>query len=127
MAELGIGTRLSHDRNVAKVEIVVDGEATKPITLDLDQLTNLIAALGELRARMLEGRPMIKLEGKDVRTVNCPNWYIQVAKIDGSLLAFDHPGFGPLGFAIPKSEVAAMVRILNTHLAMPAPKPERRN
>jgi hypothetical protein len=127
VADLAIGIQLAGDRKAATIEFVVDGQPAKPVPVDLDQLTKLIAVLGDLRARMLEGRPRLKLEGKEVRTVTCPNWYIQVAQIDGSLLAFDHTAFGPVGFAIPKAEVAEMVRILNGHLAMPTPPLEKKN
>ena len=127
MADIEVGVRISEDRGTAEIELVADGQPSKPLQLDLDQLTNLIGLLGEIRAHMLEGRPKLKLEGRDVRTVDRPNWYIQVARIDGSLLAFDHPAFGPVGFAIPKPEVAEIVRLLSGHLAMPSSQPERRN
>jgi hypothetical protein len=120
MPELNVEIRLSDDREIAKITFAVDGRIAEPASLDLNQLSNLIAVLGEVRTRMLEGRRQMGLEGRNVRTVSHPNWYIQVAQIEGSLLAFDHPGFGPIGFAIPKSEVAEMVRILNTHLTMPS-------
>jgi hypothetical protein len=127
MADLGVGVRLSDDRNVAEIEIVVDDRPLEPVLMDLDQLTKFVTLLGEVRTRMLEGRPKMDLKGHEVRTVNHPNWVIQVAQIDGSLLAFDHPGFGPVGFAIPRSEVAEMVRVLNAHLALPSPGSVRKN
>ncbi len=127
MADLGVGVRLSDDRNVAEIEIVVDDRRLEPVLMDLDQLTKFVTLLGEVRTRMLEGRPKMDLKGHEVRTVNHPNWVIQVAQIDGSLLAFDHPGFGPVGFAIPRSEVAEMVRVLNAHLALPSPGSVRKN
>jgi hypothetical protein len=127
MADLGVGVRLSDDRNVAELEIVVDDRPLEPVLMDLDQLTKFVTLLGEVRTRMLEGRPKMDLKGHEVRTVNHPHWVIQVAQIDGSLLAFDHPGFGPVGFAIPRSEVAEMVRVLNAHLALPSPGSVRKN
>jgi hypothetical protein len=127
VAELGVGVRLSADRNAAEVEFVVDGREVGPVRFDLQQLTDLIAVLGELRIRMVEGKPRTKMEGKEVRTIYGSGWYVQVAQIDGSLLAFDHPGFGPVAFALPRVEVTELVRLLNGHLAMPSPQSERRN
>lgn len=127
MTDIGIGVRISEDRKIAEIEFVGNGQGAKPVQLDADQLSSLISILGEARARLLDGCPMIPLKGQEVRTVYHPNWYIQVAQIDGSLLAFDHPAFGAVGFAIPKSEVAEIVRILKEHLAMPLPRLEHRN
>jgi hypothetical protein len=127
VADLGVGVRLSDDRNVAEIEIVVDDRPLEPVLMDLDQITKFVALLGEVRTRMLEGRPRMDLKGHEVRTVNDPTWMIQVAQIDGSLLAFDHPGFGPVAFAIPRSDVAEMVRLLKAHLALPSPLSKRRN
>jgi hypothetical protein len=119
MAEARIGVRIAEDRKSVTLAIAPVGEEGIPIELSLDQLTNFIALLGETRARMLEGLPTGPLEGKSIRTVAEPNWYVQVAQIDGSLIAFDHPAYGPVGFAIPRRDVAKIVRILTAHLTLP--------
>lgn len=119
MTEARIGIRIAEDRKSATVSIAPVGSEGLPLELSVDQLTNLIALLGETRARMVEGLPTGTLEGKSIRTVMEPNWYIQVAQIDGSLLAFDHPAYGPVGFAIPRKDVARIVKLLNGHLALP--------
>jgi len=127
MAEVQLSVRIADDQKSLVVAVVQGDSPVIPIEMDLDQLTALIQILGEARSRMLEGSSPEPLEGQNVRTVTCPSWYIQVAKIDGSLLAFDHPSFGPVGFAIPKEDIAEIVRILNGHLAFPSPPPDRRN
>lgn len=127
MAEVRIGVQISDDQGTAEIELIQDGQPASQVQLDLDQLTNLIRLLGQIRTHMLDGHPRIPLEGQDVRTVYCPDWYIQVAKIDGSLLAFDHPAFGAVAFAIPRPEIAEIVRLLSGHLAMPISQAERRN
>src|SRR5215213_10071546 len=66
----------------------------------LEQLTTLIKLLGQARSRMVDGSKKQPLDGRTVETVINPPWYLQVASIDGSLLAFDHPSYGPLAFAI---------------------------
>ena len=86
-----------------------------PIALDLEQLTKVINLLGQARAQMLEGQRIEPLDGKRVEIVNNPMWYIQVAKIDGSLLAFDHPAYGPIAFEIPRDDVAKIVDLLTNH------------
>ncbi|MBB3018200.1 hypothetical protein FHR70_001240 [Microvirga lupini] len=83
-------------------------------------MTKLIQLLGQARSRMLEGSRKLPLDGKTVETVIEPPWYVQVASIDGSLLAFDHPSYGPLAFSLPRDDVVRIVRILNEHLALPS-------
>ena len=70
---------------------------------------------------MVDGSKKQPLDGKTVETVINPPWYLQVASIDGSLLAFDHPSYGPLAFAIPRNDAAKIAQILNAHLALPEP------
>jgi hypothetical protein len=119
MAQARFGVRVADDRKSVTVELgPVDGPST-PVGLDLEQLTKVINLLGHARRRMLEGSRVEPLDGKTVKTVANPAWYVQVAQIDGSLLAFDHPDYGPVAFAISRNDVAEIVRILSAHLALP--------
>ncbi len=127
MAQARVGVRVADDRKSVTIEIgPVDGPSS-PVGLDLDQLTKVINLLGQARRRMLEGSRVEPLDGKMVETVANPAWYVQVAQIDGSLLAFDHPDYGPVAFAIPRNDVAEIVRILSAHLAFPAGEPAKAN
>jgi len=120
MAQARVGVRVADDRRSVTVEIgPVDGPSA-PVGLELDQLTKVINLLGQARRQMIRGLPAEPLAGKTVETILDPVWYAQVAQIDGSLLAFDHPAYGPLAFALPRNDVAEIVRILGAHLALPA-------
>ena len=123
MAQARVGVRVADDRKSVTVELGPVEGASSPVGLDLEQLTKVINLLGQARRRMLEGLRVEPLDGKTVRTVAKPMWYVQVAQIDGSLLAFDHPDYGPVAFAIPRNDVAEIVRILSAHLALPASSP----
>jgi len=125
MAEIRVGVKVSDDRQMVTVEIGSAAGPSHPVGLDLEQLTKLIRLLGQARSRMVVGSPKQPLDGKTVETVIEPPWYVQVASIDGSLLAFDHPSYGPLAFAIPKNDVVKIVRILTEHLALPACHPDK--
>jgi hypothetical protein len=119
MAQARVGVRIADDRKSVAVELgPVDGPSS-PVELDLDQLTKVINLLGQARRRMLEGLRVEPLNGRTVETIFDPMWYAQVAQIDGSLLAFDHPNYGPVAFAIPRDDVARIVQILSAHLALP--------
>lgn len=120
MAEIRVGVTVSEDRQTVTIQIGSTEDPSRPIGLDLNQLTKLIQLLGQARSRMLEGSRKLPLDGKTVETVIEPPWYVQVASIDGSLLAFDHPSYGPLAFSLPRDDVVRIVRILNEHLALPS-------
>jgi hypothetical protein len=120
MPEARVGVRVADDRETVTIEIGPSEGPSGPVALDCDQLTKVIHLLGQARARMMEGSRKQPLEGKNVETIIEPPWYIQVAQIDGSLLAFDHPAYGPLAFAISRDDVAKIVRVLSAHLSLPA-------
>jgi hypothetical protein len=125
MAEARVGVRVADDRQSVTIEIGPVAGLSEPIALDLEQLTKVIKLLGQARARMIEGAQKQPLEGKTVETVVEPPWYIQVAQIDGSLLAFDHPSYGPLAYAMPRADVVRIVDVLSKHLVLPASQQEK--
>jgi hypothetical protein len=121
MAETPFWIKVAEDRQRATIEIGPVGGPSGPVGLNLEQLTAVINLLGQVRSRMVEGTPNQSLDGVAVETVIGGTWCVQVAKIDGSLLAFDHPAYGPVAFAIPRDDVAKIVKILSAHLALPKP------
>ena len=125
MAEVRVGVKVADDRQTVTIEIGSTTGPSNPVGLDLEQFTKLIQLLGQARSRMVEGSLKLPLDGRTVETVIEPPWYVQVASIDGSLLAFDHPSYGPLAFAIPRDDVVRIVRILNEHLALPPGQPDK--
>lgn len=125
MVEARVGVRVADDRQSVTIEIGPVAGLSEPVAVNLDQLTKIIKLLGQARARMVEGSQKQALDGKTVETVFQPPWPIQVAHIDGSTLAFDHPSYGPLAFAIPRNEVARIVNGLSQHLVLPASPMEK--
>ena len=119
MAEARVGIRVADDQQTVSIEIGPIEGPSAPVALDLEQLTKLIKLLGQARSRMVVGTRKQPLDGQVVETVFNPPWYIQVAHIEGSLLAFDHPSFGPVAYEIPKEDVARIVKVLSAHLALP--------
>ena len=119
MAEARVGIKVADDHQTVAIEIGPIEGPSAPVTLNLKQLTKLIKLLGEARSRMVTGTRQQPLDGQTVETVLDPPWYVQVAQIDGSLLAFDHPSYGPLAYAIPREDVSKIIKILSAHLALP--------
>jgi hypothetical protein len=85
------------------------------IRLSITELTVLIRELGLLRAQLSTNLPS-DLTGARVDTVFDPRWLIQPDTLnEGSILAFYHPAFGPIGFSIPKDQVSNILRVLSRH------------
>jgi hypothetical protein len=120
MPEARVGVRVADDQQTTTVEIGAVGGPSSPVTLDLEQLTKLIDMLGQARFRMVVGKPKQLVDGIAIRTVIEPPWYIKVASIDGSLLTFGHPSYGPVAFELPRDDVTRIVKVLSAHLALPA-------
>jgi len=119
MAEARVGIKVADDQQTVTIEIGPAEGPSAPVALNLEQLTKLIKLFGQARSRMVTGTRKQPLDGQTVETVLNPPWYIQIAQIDGSLLAFDHPSYGPLAYAIPREDVARIVKVLSAHLALP--------
>jgi len=125
MPEARVGIRVADDRQSATIEIGPVEGPSAPVTLNLEQLTKVISLLGQARMQMLEGQRIEPLGGTRVTTITDPMWYVQVAKIDGSLIAFNHPAYGPVAFTLPREDVAKIVGILTNHLALPVCQPNK--
>jgi hypothetical protein len=127
MAEARVGVRVAEDRKTVTIEVGPGEGPSAPVGLDLEQLTKLIKLLGQARHRMMVGLKKQPLDGMTVETIVEPPWYVQVAAIDGSVLAFDHPSYGPVAFALPRDDVARIVRTLSAHLALPSAQTDKPN
>ncbi len=112
-----------------RMNVSVDGEgavlsflpgsgAEGSITLSAEQLLEVIAALGAVRARLLAGRQP-GLDVGSVQAVVRPAWTVRPeAMTEGSMVAFAHPAYGTVGFVLPAADIERMVRALTSHLGM---------
>ena len=112
-----------------KVSIATDGRAVLEllpasglqgnVPLNLDQLSTLILRLGQARATMLAHAPPPPVEGVPLTPVYGTSWAVQPEAVtEGSVLAFQHPAFGPVAFALPPADLERLIRALSTHLGM---------
>lgn len=93
------------------------------IALNLAEVSALIAALGQARARLVAALPADARERRvdlaGTQAVVGPAWTVRPeAMTEGSMLAYAHPGFGTVAFVLPAVEVEKMVRALTSHLGM---------
>lgn len=110
---------VSDDRQQATLALLPESGLEGEIPLTLDQLSQLIATLGHARAAMLDKRPMPSMEGATFTPVYKTKWAVRPeALTEGSVIAFQHPAYGPVGFVLPPSDVEKVVRALTVHMGM---------
>ena len=110
--EMAIG--VAPDRTATAIEIAPVGQPPLQLVLDLDELDRLISELGTARSRMVEGQspPDFESEEVSISIVGNTKWHIRAYPPTGALLAFYHPKFGPVGFTLPRDQIAQIVSFL---------------
>lgn len=119
---------LDGERTAVSVEFLPESGASGALTLSLDQITKLIQGLGNARAAMVEGKDLPFPERAQIDAIFNTRWYIQPEPMtEGSALLFDHPNYGPVGFVLPRDQVAEVVRLLTNHLSIQPSAPGKTN
>lgn len=89
------------------------------LNLSLSQITTLIQHLGNARSRLVANAPIPPITGAAITPVFATQWAVQPeAMTEGSVIAFQHPAYGPVGFVLQAAEAQRVVRALTNHLAM---------
>lgn len=111
---------LSEDRTEIHMKVLEqDNQPAVDIALSLEDVTRLIQVLGQCRETMLEGRELPTIEGATFAPVTRTKWALQPeASTDGSVLAFQHPAFGPVGLVLPPADADRLMHGLQMHQQM---------
>ena len=110
---------VSDDARTATLSLLPDSGVEGDISLSLDQITQLIFGLGQARAAMMQKLPIPPIEGAQFNPVFKTQWAVQPeALTEGSVIAFQHPAYGPVGFVLPAAAVEKVVRALTVHMGM---------
>ncbi len=110
---------VSDDRQVTTLTLLPESGLEGEVPLTLDQLGQLIAILGQARAAMVDKRTVPPMEGAAFTPVYQTKWTVQPeALTEGSIIAFQHPAFGPVGFVLPPGDIEKVVRALTVHMGM---------
>ena len=112
---------LSAEGDKAVFSFFCSSDSDRSVTLDRDQIRNMIEALGSLRTRLMRNQPpqVLSLDVTVQTPIFGPSWVVRLeAMTEGSLFAFAHPAYGTVGFVLPLQDVEKMVRALMTHLGM---------
>ncbi|MCX2561547.1 hypothetical protein OQ252_09085 [Acetobacter farinalis] len=96
-----------------------EGAPTVDVQLSVEEVTSLITVLGRLRQTMMTNHEIPPIEGATFTPVTRTRWAVQPeARTDGSLLAFQHPAYGPIGLVLTPQDAERLVRGLNLHEQM---------
>ncbi|AQS83726.1 MAG: hypothetical protein ABF876_04060 [Acetobacter aceti] len=104
----------SNDLKLASLTIT---SGRKKIVLDLNvaQVADLISGLGTVHQAMI-GTEIPPIEGVPFTPVRRTNWALQLdPETQGSILAFQHPAYGPVGIAMAPTDAAKMAHGLSLH------------
>jgi hypothetical protein len=129
MPELRMTTAISHDNSSVTVEFLPASGATGKLTLSAPQLLLLIQALGRVHANMIHDRPIPDFDVRQIDQIFNTKWSVlsETEKLpEVSALAFYHPAFGPVCFAIPHEQAREIARLMSLQIEVAArnrPKP----
>lgn len=110
---------VANDMQGAILTLLPESGLEGEISLSLDQITQLILGLGTARAAMMRHAPIPPIEGAQFSPVFKTRWVVQPETLtEGSVIAFQHPAYGPVGFVLPAADVEKVVRALTVHMGM---------
>lgn len=96
------------------------GRKKMEVELDQGKITDLIVALGAMR-QMMGGNTTSSIEGASFTPVRRTSWALQLdPEAQGSILAFQHPAFGPIGLALTDTDAARLSKGLELHRTLNA-------
>ena len=123
MAEPRMKVSVTPDLTEASLELLPASGLAGEIRMTLEQLSTLIVRLGEARTALMSKHNIPPIEGSPVVPVFKTRWAVQPEALsEGSMIAFQHPAFGPIGLVLPPPDIEKMVRALSTHLGMLHPR-----
>lgn len=98
------------DSETVTLSFLEGSGVTGSISLDEVQLSQLITSLGLARANLVEKRPPPPIAGARFTPVYTTNWALQIdALTEGSMLAFQHPAYGPVGVVFGPPDVEQII------------------
>lgn len=119
VAEPRLEVTVAEDLSRATLTFLPASGVAGSLDLSLSQITTLIQHLGNARSRLVANAPIPPITGAAITPVFATQWAVQPeALTEGSVIAFQHPAYGPVGFVLQAAEAQRVVRALTNHLAM---------
>ncbi len=115
----------SEDNKTIVLSFLEGSGVSGSITLDEIQLSQLITSLGLAHASLIETRAPSPIAGARFTPVYTTNWALQIdALTEGSMLAFQHPAYGPVGIVFGPQDVEQIIRGLQKQRTMIRSNPD---
>ena len=119
MAEPRMKVSVNADLSEATLELLPASGLHGEIHLTLEQISTLILRLGEARTALMSKHNIPPLEGSPIVPVFKTRWSVQPEALsEGSMIAFQHPAYGPIGLVLPPQDIEKVVRALTTHMGI---------
>lgn len=94
------------ESGTAALRFVIGNSAT---LLDVNEIDNLIAQLGQIRARMLPTPPPRPEQTRSYSLEVDPCWHVDRSPLfDGVVLLLRHAGFGWIAFSLPPPSISKL-------------------
>lgn len=108
---------ISFDAKLRQITLTSDKQEDAPVlTVEAEQLAHLINAIGMIQQQMRAGTTPPSMEGVRFTPVRQTRWVLQPDDgSDGSILAFQHPAFGPVGMVLTSSDADRLAEGLMLH------------
>lgn len=108
--------QLSEDKKNVTLDFLPESGVSGSLKLSPDQLSEFIRVLGIVRWAIAEGQVLPDIMGAEIKPAYQTRWAIQEETLSESvLMAFQHPGYGPVGFVIPPDDVKIMIKALQAY------------
>ncbi|WP_415571069.1 hypothetical protein [Gluconobacter sp.] len=115
----------SKDGKTAILSFLEGSGVSGSLSLDEAQLSQLITSLGLAHAALIEKRPPAPIAGARFTPVYTTNWALQIdALTEGSMLAFQHPAYGPVGVVFGPQDVEQIIHGLQKQRTMIRSNPQ---
>jgi hypothetical protein len=123
MAEPRMKVSVNAELTEASLELLPASGMAGEIRMTLEQISTLIVRLGEARTALMSRHTIPPIEGSPVIPVFKTRWAVQPEALsEGSMIAFQHPAFGPIGLVLPPADIERVIRALSSHLGMLHPR-----
>lgn len=114
---VNVNIKISDDRQKATLTFSGEGEPEGKLDLTQAELEDLIRVLGIVHWSMADGKPVPDIKGAKIKPAYQTKWAIQKDKDSpGTLLAFQHPGYGAVGFVLADQQVREYSKALQKSL-----------
>lgn len=108
---ININIRITEDHKKTILTFGTEDESQNSVELSQGELSDLIQVLGTIHWAMAEGQALPDITGAQLKAVYQTKWAIQKdMNTKGTLLAFQHPGYGPVGFVLSDDQLKEYAR-----------------